>query len=135
MYTYTAHERMGYIGRDVRVTVTKPLARMPYAQAGVACRRIGNTLHQRVDLAILYSYSTEVIRMYDNRFVLCTGTYSQTTRRHISAFVKEYLPKRFSYYDIKDIANSGLILDIITGKHLTDAELKNILWLEPDYFL
>lgn len=135
MYTYTAHENLRGIQRDVKVTVSKPLKFMPYAQAGVAWRTIGNTLHQRVDLKILYSYSTEVIRMYDNRYVLCTGTYSQTTRRHISAFAKEYLPERFSYQDVKLLANSTFILDIVTSKLLTEAEVKNILWLEPDYTL
>ena len=135
MYTYTAHEAIGYFQRDVKVTVSMPLERMPYAQAGVACRAVTNTVFKPVYLKILYSYSTEVIRMYDNRYVLCTGTYSQTTRKHISAFVKEYLPDGFSYYDMKSLAETGGVLDITTGELLTEEEVKSKLWLEPGYTL
>ena len=135
MYTYTAHERMGYFERDIKVTVTKPLERMPYAQAGVVRRTVVNTMFERVELLILYSYSTEVIRMYDNRFVLCTGTYSQTTRRHIGAFVKEYLPRGFSYYNMKQLAENGGVLDTATGKLLSKEEVKCKLWFERDYIL
>ena len=135
MYTYTAHEAIGYFQRDAKVTVSKPLERMPYAQAGVACRTVTNTVFEPVDLKILYSYTTEVIRMYDNRFVLCTGTYSQTTRRHISAFVREYLPEGCSYYNMKSLAKTGGVLDLLTGELLTDEAVKSRLRFDPDYCL
>lgn len=49
----------------------------------------------------LQSYNTDVI-YYNALFkrLYCTGTYSQTTRRHISWFLREYFPS-FSYHDLK----------------------------------
>lgn len=55
-----------------------------------------------------YSYSTLVISAVCNKeencyFLSCTGTYSQTTRRQISWFLKEYFPQ-LRYYHMRDIA-------------------------------
>lgn len=49
----------------------------------------------------LWSYSTRVIT-YNNstRILKCSGLYSMTTRKHISAFMKEYFPQ-YSYYSVK----------------------------------
>ena len=57
------------------------------------------------------SYHTAVIFIeYRNgeRFIECTGTYSQTTRKQIGWFLHEYLPE-FSYYDMKQIVGRGMI--------------------------
>lgn len=57
------------------------------------------------------SYSTSVIFIeYHNnkRFIECTGTYSQTTRKQIGYFLKEYAPD-LCYYDMKRIAGMGMI--------------------------
>ena len=57
------------------------------------------------------SYNTAVIFIeYHNgeRFIECTGTYSQTTRKQIGWFLREYLPE-FSYYDMKRIAGAGAV--------------------------
>ena len=42
---------------------------------------------------------------FDNEayFVTCTGTYSQTTRRQISWFLREFFPT-LTYYDMKNAA-------------------------------
>lgn len=52
----------------------------------------------------LISYDTLVVHATPytlNEYVLfCTGTYSQTTRKHISWFLKEYFGD-ISYYDMK----------------------------------
>lgn len=57
------------------------------------------------------SYSTPVIyiRYIDNeRHIECTGTYSQTTRKQIGYFLKEYAPD-LNYYDMKNIVGKGLV--------------------------
>ena len=57
----------------------------------------------------LVSYITEVIIAVRNPknknewFLKCTGTYSQTTRKQISWFLREYFPK-IDYFDMKEIA-------------------------------
>ena len=55
-----------------------------------------------------YSYSTRVISIYPNGEMECTGTYSQTTRKQIGWFLKEYAP-HLSYYDMKAIAGKGIV--------------------------
>ena len=56
------------------------------------------------------SYSTTVIKAirqaYGTYEISCTGTYSRTTIRQISWFLKEYFPK-LNYYDMKSIAGTG----------------------------
>lgn len=57
------------------------------------------------------SYTTPVIYIrYINgeRYVECTGTYSQTTRKQIGYFLKEYAPD-LNYYDMKSIVGKGLV--------------------------
>lgn len=57
------------------------------------------------------SYTTRVISVvFQNgkRLVECTGTYSQTTRRQISWFLREYAPD-LSYNDIKSIVGVGFV--------------------------
>lgn len=59
----------------------------------------------------LISYTTRVITIYHEggkRFVECTGTYSATTRKHISWFLREYAPD-LSYYDMKRIAGGAAV--------------------------
>lgn len=61
---------------------------------------------------VLYSYATPVIiceRVYtphEQWAIYCTGTYTQTTRKHIGYFLKEFFP-HLSYYDMKSIAGTG----------------------------
>ena len=71
------------------MTINK-LTRMPYAQAHV---EIGEN-------TVLVSYTTVVCIIDPNGWLKCTGTYSQTTRKHITAFIREYAPN-LSYYDAK----------------------------------
>ena len=49
----------------------------------------------------LQSYNTDVV-YYDfmQGMLYCTGTYSQTTRTHISWFLHEYFPQ-FSYQELR----------------------------------
>ena len=67
------------------------------------------------DKITLVSYITEVIIAVRNPknknewFLKCTGTYSQTTRKHIGYFLKEYFPL-LNYYNIKEIAGKEKII-------------------------
>ena len=57
------------------------------------------------------SYSTPVIfiEYHDGeRYIECTGTYSQTTRKQIGYFLKEYAPD-LCYYDMKRIVGMGMV--------------------------
>ena len=84
---------------------TKTLKKMPYAQAKVRIYDDG-----KVEMI---SYST-VVCIIKNDVVYCTGTYSQTTRKHISAFMSEYTP--FDYYTAKHIAGTDMGISCITGE-------------------
>ena len=65
-------------------TITfRKLKYMPYAQAQVK---------QYGDVIILQSYATDVI-IIENGVMQVTGLYSMTTRKHISAFMREYHPE------------------------------------------
>ena len=74
------------------------------------------------DKITLVSYITEVIIAVRNPknknewFLKCTGTYSQTTRKQIGWFLREYFPK-INYFDVKEIAGKTfLIYDEEIGK-------------------
>lgn len=58
------------------------------------------------------SYVTRVISIRKdkkgNRQIECMGTYSSTTRKQISYFLREYAPD-LSYYDMKSIAGKGYV--------------------------
>ena len=88
--------------------MVKKLRKMPYAQAQV--RDYGDIDE---DLIVLQSYQTDVI-IIRNSWLECTGLYSSTTRRHISAFMKEY-GKGFNYFDVKEAYEKGYKLNILTG--------------------
>lgn len=63
---------------------------------------------------ILRSYNTDVI-IYNpfTGVLICTGLYSMTTRRHISNFLKEYLPA-VNYQTVKKIAGNNLEYNVYT---------------------
>lgn len=84
-------------GNDMRTT--KRLNNHKSAQCKVYIDNDSN----RIDFI---SYTTRVISIwYENgkRMIECTGTYSATTRKQISWFLREYAPD-LSYYDMKAIA-------------------------------
>ena len=67
-------------------------------------------IHENGDIDFI-SYSTRVISIRGNgknRMIECTGTYSATTRKQISYFIREYLPE-FTYFDMKRIAGAGYV--------------------------
>ena len=80
------------------------LKSMPYAQATVII----------TDEIILRSYQTDVIIVSADGWLVCTGTYSATTRRHIGAFMKEF---GFGDYHLaKMLYKEGMKMNIHTGE-------------------
>ena len=87
----------------------RTLRRMPYAQAKVRdYADIGR------DMRILQSYRTDVVIVIDG-WMECTGLYSMTTRKHISAFLWEYYPN-ITFNMVKAISGTGDRLNVLTGE-------------------
>ena len=79
------------------------LKNMPYAQAKIM---------ENENTIALISYKTTVVEIgKKNGWVRCYGTFSQTTRKHISAFCKE-MGMGLDYCLMKKIANEGLMYNI-----------------------
>lgn len=87
------------------MTEYKKLKNMPYAQAQV---------RENENYIVLVSYQTDVI-IFDKQMseIVCTGTYSPTTRKHIGAFLKEYFPQ-LSYQDMKQLHAKSEIYNTLT---------------------
>ena len=62
----------------------KKLTAMPYAQAHIEITEGGEIS--------LFSYVTRVANIDEDGYLTVNGLYSRTTRKHISAFLKEYAP-------------------------------------------
>lgn len=84
----------------------KKLKAMPYAQAHVEINDAANVY--------LFSYCTLVAKIEDNKLEVM-GLYSQTTRKHIGAFVKEYAGG-ISYQTAKQLYDDHKTMDICTGE-------------------
>lgn len=85
---------------------TIKLTAMPYAQATVLKMDNGNI--------ILRSYNTDVILIQADGWMSINGLYSATTRRHISAFVREYA--NISYQLAKQLYDDDYLYNIHTGE-------------------
>ena len=90
----------------------KKLSRMPYAQAHVEIDDAGNIY--------LFSYVTLVCVITCDGWLPCTRTYSQTTRKHIGAFMHEYVTwpngEPGDYYTAKRCYENAYKLNIFTGE-------------------
>lgn len=84
--------------------MTRTLKKMPYAQAKV----IENGRE-----AMLISYATVVIYINEEGWLTVTGLYSATTRKHISAFMREI---GLGYQLAKQLYTDGYRLNIWTGE-------------------
>lgn len=84
----------------------RKLEKMPYAQAQVEISHDGQ-------LIILRSYKTTVATVI-NEWLVIHGLYSMTTRKHISAFVREYCGIAFA--TAKHIYENHLEYNINTGE-------------------
>ena len=101
-YNYTTE-----LGFTRRVELDKALSQHEHARCGVDF--VGRNIQ-------FISYSTTVIfadRLTSGNeyYISCTGTYSQTTRKHINWFLREYFPE-LSYQDMKRIAETGEVLTV-----------------------
>lgn len=85
----------------------RPLKNMPYAQATVI-------ISEKNDI-ILRSYATDVVIISDG-WMSCTGTYSATTRKHISAFMREF--NLGDYFLAKKLYQENIKMNIYTGEIL-----------------
>ena len=88
------------------MTTITTLKAMPYAQAKV--KRYPNHI-------VLVSYQTEVAEIVGGVLIV-RGLYSMTTRRHISAFVREYCG--IDYQTAKTCYASGLGYDLISKSYI-----------------
>ena len=79
---------------------------MPYAQAHI---RIGDD-----GTVYLFSYATLVAEISPDGWLRVNGLYSQTTRRHIGAFVREYAKCEYSVARL--IYENGMVYNIHTGE-------------------
>ena len=90
----------------------KKLSRMPYAQAHVAIDKEGNTY--------LFSYVTLTAILTADGWLEITGLYTATTRKHIGAFMAEYViypsGAHGTYQDAKECYLGGYRLNIKTGE-------------------
>lgn len=85
-------------------TTIKNLKLMPYAQAHVI-------LHDDGDKTLV-SYQTQVARITADGYLEIGGLYSMTTRKHIRAFVREFIPYELSFDLIKFLAHNFVMYDI-----------------------
>lgn len=84
----------------------KKLAAMPYAQAHVEILEDG--------FKLLFSYVTLVAEISHDGWLRINGLYSMTTRKHISAFCKEYA--NTSYQTAKATYEDREVCNIYTGE-------------------
>lgn len=88
------------------MTTYSTLKAMPYAQAKV--KRFPNHI-------VLISYQTEVAEIVGGVLIV-RGLYSATTRKHISAFVREYCG--IDYQTAKKCYTDRLGYDLITNSYI-----------------
>lgn len=93
-----------------------PLSRMPHAQASVV---------QYPSKTVLISYATKVAeirwRGANGAWLRVYGLYSATTRRHISAFMREYGMGN-DYSVARKCAEQGYWYNLETGEAVEELE-------------
>jgi len=131
MKKYTAHCIDGGIfERDVIVTVDEKLEHMPYAQAGIinhVDKIDANGRYYKVPGKTLISYETVAATLTYDGILTIDCLCSVSTRKHVSAFLKQFCPA-YHYYDAKAALNGGYSIDITTGAHIDNetGEITNI---------
>lgn len=85
----------------------RALREMPCAQCGVMFPENGGVLFM--------SYTTSVIYIDGNGWLICTGTYSATTRKQIGCFLREYAPL-MTYQMVKKAYEDEMTINIHTGE-------------------
>lgn len=93
---YKARCCYGIFEHTSTVYVTKRLKYMPYAQSGVRIEEFQGT-----NIYVLVSYETDILEIIGDRIsILFNPSYSQSTIKHVIAFLKEYAPT-VSYQTVK----------------------------------
>ena len=85
----------------------RKLSAMPYAQAHI---EIDNANNKE-----FFSYVTRVATLTNDGWLTIYGLYSMTTRKHISAFCKEYC-EAVDYQMAKQAYEDGYSINIYTGE-------------------
>lgn len=86
---------------------TKKLAAMPYANARICYN------HETCETTLV-SYNTPVATVDNDGWLTIYGLFSQMTRRHIGAFMKEMCNS--TYQTAKDLYNHRWTMNILTGE-------------------
>lgn len=85
----------------------RPLKYIPNGQCGIL---------EDDDVIRLQSYTTTVIVLNKKTgWLYCTGLYSRTTIKHISAFLKEVCPQ-VNYYTVKNAYKNDMVYNVFTGE-------------------
>ena len=112
---YNARCLNGIFERIERVYVDRRLLYMPAAQAGIINHV--DTFNGPRPGYTLMSYATPAATLSDTGILTVDCLCSASTRRHVSAFLKEFCP-HISYYDAKAAYNGGYSIDVNTGDHI-----------------
>ena len=128
MTNYKARCINGYYETIETVTVDRRLAAMPTAQAGIldhvdAINARGR-YEKRAGMTLM-SYATPAATLTADGILTVSCLCSASTRRHVSAFLREFAPA-ISYQDAKAAYNGGYSIDIENGDHI-DNETGEIL--------
>ena len=89
-------------------TMTTTLKNHPYSKCFIIVDDAG---------VRMFSYKTMVIKIDRNGWLDCTGTYSQTPRRQIRWFLREYAPM-ISYQMVKQCVEDRMVINVKTGEVL-----------------
>lgn len=98
------------------------MSSMPYGSCNIGMVKVEDKTGEALYIIFLKSYSTVVCGYVlddDIVYMFCTGTYSATTAKHISKFVREFTPI-FSYYTMKYISTFKSKCAIISGMGMND---------------
>ena len=128
---YTAHEKNGYFCKDVKVSVSRKLLYMPYAQAGWRDLQSGK-------LHAMYSYSSRIFDAYTSSFGLeyisvrgahAAINYSRTTSRQVTAAMCELGLNGDEISALKKFFINGGEIAIVThdGKHWVNGDTYEVI--------
>ena len=67
-----------------------------------------NIYNNRIDFISYYTRVISIINNGGKRSIECTGTYSPTTKRQITYFLREYAPD-LGLPDMKEISGKGFV--------------------------
>ena len=128
---YTAHEKNGYFCKEVKVSVSRKLRYMPYAQAGWRDYQSGN-------LHAMFSYSSRIFDACTSSFGLeyisvrsayASINYSRTTSRQVTAAMQELGLNGNEIAALKKFFTNGGEIAIVThdGKHWVNGDTCEVI--------